>query len=89
MALSLDKLWKDASDDAVLGSVTKWDSLNDECRRVVIAEAKRRGLALEIPIDDAVASSPSAAESVPAASPKVWLIVALAVAGVAAIGYLV
>lgn len=89
MALALDKLWKDASDDAVLDSVTKWDSLNDECRRIVIAEAKRRGLTLEIPADDADASSSSAAESAPAAGAKVWLIVALAVAGVAAIGYFV
>ena len=90
MALSLDKLWKDASDEALLGSVKKWDSLNDECRRVVIAEAQRRGLTLEIPsVESAASSSSAAAEAAPAVNARIWLIVALAVAGVAAIGYFV
>ena len=67
MALSLDKLWKDASD-----------------------EAQRRGLTLEIPsVESAASSSSAAAEAAPAANARIWLIVALAVAGVAAIGYFV
>jgi len=86
MALSLEKLWKDATDDAVLGAAAHWDSLNEEARQAVIAEAKLRGLDFQVPKCTAEEEETSSA---PATSPTVWMLVALAVVGVAAIGYLV
>lgn len=86
MALSLEKLWKDATDDAVLGAAAHWDSLNEEARQAVIAEAKLRGLDFQVPKCTAEEEETSPAAST---SPTVWMLVALAVVGVAAIGYLV
>jgi hypothetical protein len=86
MALSLEKLWKDATDDAVLGAAAHWDSLNEEARQVVIAEAKRRGLAFQVPT---LEGSEEEAAPAPTTSSTVWMLVALAVVGVAALGYLV
>lgn len=88
MSFSLESLWKDATDDAIRGAVAQWSSMNEQARTVVLAEAKRRGIALEVPksVDAGAGTSPSAAA--PAAGAKVWFFVALAVAVVAVIGFL-
>lgn len=90
MALSLEKLWKDASDEAVLDSANNWDALNEECQAVVIAEAKRRGLPFQVPSHAAAETAgASAAASAPATTAKVWALVAVLVVGVAALGFFV
>jgi len=90
MALSLEKLWKDASDEAVLDTANNWDALNEECQQVLIAEAKRRGLRFEVPRNDAAAEAAAAAAAgTPATTARVWTLVAVLVAGVAALGFFV
>jgi len=100
MSVSLQELWKTADDEAIVDAASKWQTLNEEGRRAVLAEAERRGLKLDVPSgNDAVstaaaagtstktAAATSSADSASAAAVnvKVWLLVAIIVAAVAAI----
>ena len=49
MSIALDDLWKNATDEAIIESVGKWESLNEQGQRLVHAEVKRRGLSIAVP----------------------------------------
>jgi hypothetical protein len=88
MSFSLETLWKDATDDAIRDAVTKWNSINDQGRAVILAEAKRRGLTLDVPKAGDPTTNASSAGAAPAVSAKVWIFVAIGIAAVAAIAML-
>jgi len=99
MGLSLEQLWKDAPDDAIIDAAAKWNTLNEEGRKIVLAEAKRRGLKVEAPKGNGATASGSTAGTSPthasASQPtatmnaKIWMIVAVAAAVVATLAVLV
>ena len=101
MSVSLLDLWRTADDEAIVDAVTKWHSLNDEGRQIVIAEVQRRELNVVIPEGDgsapnalptgAAANAPriAAHASQPKMTGRAWLILAAAVAVIIGLAYVV
>jgi hypothetical protein len=82
MAISLDALWKGATDEEIVQALDKWTSTNEEGQRVLAAEVKRRGLKVAVP--EIVATPVNASAAAHASSgashpftPKALLIIAV------------
>jgi len=97
MGVSLEELWKGAPDDAIVDAASKWSTLNAEGQRVILAEAKRRGLKVAAPNGNGTAhagsearsgqrSDTAAEASTAKVNMKIWLLVAIVVGAVAVIG---
>jgi hypothetical protein len=89
MSISLEALWKSSSDQELLDAVGKWQSINDDTRRVVAAEAKRRGLPVSLPEVPATASSAAGATGPRVWTPMTFIVMAVIVALVIALAKLV
>jgi len=49
MGISLEALWKGATDEDIVQAIDKWTSVNEEGQRALAAEVKRRGLKVAVP----------------------------------------